>query len=121
MTTNERAAGASAAAPASPTRFSELAARLLAADPSVTAARMLHAPGLRTAGGFFAFSNGRDVVVKLPAARVAALVAAGEGRPCVIRKGSPLREWVCLDPGHDRLDALVTEARDFVATIERKR
>jgi hypothetical protein len=78
---------------------------------------MLHAPGLRTSGGFFAFSSGDDVVVKLPAARVAALIAEGRGRPCVIRKGSPMREWVRLATDDDRLVELVGEARAFVSSL----
>lgn len=103
-------------------RFNDLASELLAGDATVERGKMLHAPGLRTGGKFFAFMSANDIVVKLPAARVQELIASGAGRPCVIRKGWPMREWVRLSSaaGTD-LTALVTEARDFVAGLERRR
>ncbi|HEV2374461.1 MAG TPA: hypothetical protein VGS19_20155 [Streptosporangiaceae bacterium] len=39
------------------------------------------------------------LVVKLPAARVDALVSAGEGVYFDANKGTPMREWFSLDPG----------------------
>ena len=39
------------------------------------------------------------LVVKLPAARVDALVSAGDGVYFDANKGTPMREWFCLDPG----------------------
>ena len=43
----------------------------LALHPGDEEGRMLHSTGLRTAGKFDAFASGADVIMKLPAARVA--------------------------------------------------
>jgi hypothetical protein len=54
------------------------------------------------------------LVVKLPAGRVDALVGAGDGVHFDANKGTPMREWLSLDPasGQDWL-ALAREALDF--------
>jgi hypothetical protein len=54
------------------------------------------------------------LVLKLPAARVSALVAAGEGLPFDANKGTPMREWLSLgpDPGLD-WEPLAREALAF--------
>jgi hypothetical protein len=39
-----------------------------------------------------------SLVVKLPRARVDALVAAGEGVRFDANKGTPMKEWLALDP-----------------------
>ena len=46
---------------------------------------------------FVMFVRGR-LVLKLPAARVDELVAAGEGARFDANKGTPMREWFSLDP-----------------------
>jgi hypothetical protein len=46
---------------------------------------------------FVMFVRGR-LVLKLPAARVDELVAAGEGVRFDANKGTPMREWFSLDP-----------------------
>jgi hypothetical protein len=47
---------------------------------------------------FVMFVRGR-LVLKLPAGRVDELVAAGEGVRFDANKGTPMREWLSLDPG----------------------
>ena len=62
---------------------------------------------------FVMFVRG-SLVLKLPAARVEALAAAGEGVHFDANKGTPMKEWLSLDPdsGQPWL-ALAREALDF--------
>ena len=53
------------------------------------------ANSLRVGGKIFAFVRGGDLVVRLPAARAAELVAAGDGTPFT-SGGRELRGWVVL-------------------------
>ena len=76
--------------------FESVSAQLLASHPGDDRGRMLRSPGLKTAGKFFAFATKDDLVVKLPAARVAELIVTGAGRPCSPVRGRPMREWVRL-------------------------
>lgn len=85
---------------------------VLALHPGDEQGRMLRSPALRASGRCYAFTTGDAMVVKLPAARVAQLIAAGLGEPCAPRPGRPMREWVRV-PAEDCLD-LVLEARAFV-------
>lgn len=50
---------------------------------------------------FVMFVRGR-LVVKLPAARVTGLVEAGHGVRFDANKGTPMREWLTLDPDSDQ-------------------
>jgi hypothetical protein len=72
---------------------------------------------LRFRGKIFAMLVRGRLVLKLPAGRVDALVAAGEGVPFDANKGTPMREWLSLDPGsgQDWL-ALAREALDFAGS-----
>jgi hypothetical protein len=75
---------------------------------------------LRYRGKIFAmFVRGR-IVLKLPADRVAALVASGAGVPFDANKGTPMKEWLSLDPESD-LDwlTLATEGLEFARTKNR--
>jgi hypothetical protein len=62
---------------------------------------------------FAMFVRGR-LVLKLPAARVEALVDGGEGVRFDANKGTPMKEWFSLDPGSGRdWPSLAREALDF--------
>ena len=93
----------------------EQVAQQLAAAGGVEQGRIMHAYGLRTNGRFFAFARRGELVVKLPAERVAALLADGTGAP--FRSGGTrvLREWVALAPRDAKTCAgYVAEAQTFV-------
>ncbi len=69
---------------------------------------------LRYRGKIFAMLVRGRLVVKLPEIRVAELITAGEGVAFDANKGTPMREWLSVDPGAG-LDwrVLATEALDF--------
>ncbi len=98
--------------------FDDLARRLISEDPALEYGRMFNSDGLKCNGKFFAFpgSNG-DLIVKLPAERIAELVAGGEGRPLTMGKRT-MREWVRLAPSDEAACAgYVAEAHEFVAGL----
>lgn len=103
--------------------FDEVAARLLRDDPGVERAHMFNSDGLRARanGRFFAAVSGERLLLKLPAGRVAELVAAGDGRP--FKSGGRLmREWVLLEPADGAAcAAYVDEAHGFVAAQRARR
>lgn len=102
------------------TVFDAVSRRLLDAHPEDQPGRMLHAPGLKTAGTFYAFSTNGELVVKLPAARVAELIGNGTGRACDPGKGRPMKQWIRLTPADEQgCTAYLLEARDFVARTKR--
>ena len=96
--------------------FGSVRDRVLARHPGDEEGRMLRAPALKTAGKVYAFAAGTDVVVKLPASRVADLIDSGGGAPCSPRPGRPMKEWVRLvEPDEETCCSVVLEARSFVA------
>jgi hypothetical protein len=79
--------------------------------------RMLHSPGLKTAGKFYGFASADDLVVKVPEARVDELVVSGQGLPCSPRPGRAMREWVRIpSPDAEACRAYLLEARAFLAS-----
>jgi hypothetical protein len=77
---------------------------------------------LRYQGKIFAMQVRGALVLKLPADRVEALVRAGEGGYFDANKGTPMREWLSLDP-RSALPwlPLATEALDFARAATRRR
>lgn len=69
---------------------------------------------VRYHGKIFVMLVRGSLVLKLPAPRVEALVAAGEGVHFDANKGTPMKEWLSLDPdsGQEWLP-LAREALDF--------
>ena len=73
--------------------------------------------GLRIRGKIYAIRNDGELILKLPADRVEALIASGTGRAWGPGTGRIMREWVAI-PGTRIGDwnALIIEARTFVGS-----
>jgi hypothetical protein len=97
-------------------RFWDLAAPLLAAGEA-DEGTIMGGRCLRIRGQFLAMPHhqAEGLVVKLPARRVAELVASGTGRPFT-PNGRVFREWVHI-PAYDASlwASLLAEARAFVS------
>jgi hypothetical protein len=90
----------------------------LKSEPGVihSTAKGFGSGGLKAAGKMFAcLTPDQALLLKLPAARVKALIAGGEGRPFEPRPGRVMKEWVLVRPAAatDWL-GLAREAMDFV-------
>lgn len=81
-----------------------------------SARRSFGAGALKTGGKIFAMHVGGSLVVKLPKARVDALVDSGRGTRFDANKGTPMKEWVVLDDSHSDAEwlELAREAQAFV-------
>lgn len=77
---------------------------------------MLQSVGLSVSGKCFCFETGQGLVLRLPAAEVERLTAAGQGMVFVTGRRT-MRNWIVLAPSvPDRdLDQLLRTARDFTA------
>jgi len=92
-------------------------------DPTVTPpsnGRRFGSTGLKVNGRIVAMLSQGRLVVRLPRARVEALVQSGDAdRYDPRRDGRLMKEWAWLDPTSDQdWPALAREAREFVAAIE---
>lgn len=77
---------------------------------------------LRYQNKIFAMLVRGRLVVKLPKSRVDELVEAGDGERFDANKGTPMKEWLALDPGSElRWSPLAREAMDFVGGPQRTR
>ena len=100
-------------------RFWRVAEPLLA-QAGVTRSSLMGFPCLRLNGDFFASCDRRtgDLVVKLDAARVAELTAAGKAEPFA-PNGRPFREWAVIPARRARSwEALLDDA--LKASAERQ-
>ena len=85
--------------------------------PGSTGSKGFGSATLRVNNKIFAMLASGTLVLKLPQARVDAMVASDAGSPFDGGKGKPMKEWVCVRPGDDQdWAALAREAMEFVAS-----
>ncbi len=104
-------------------RFAELVAVLADGDRVVVGeGRGFGAGALTVAGRIFAIPRDGGLVVKLPAERVAELVADGGATTFDAGKGRPMREWAVLaESSGGRWQSLAEESLAFVARSGKRR
>lgn len=98
------------------TLFWELAAELQRDDPRIVESTIMNGRCLRVGKELLALVDykGSGLVVKLPGARVAELVASGVGRPFA-PAGRIFKEWLAVPrPDRRRWRALLREGVAFV-------
>lgn len=69
--------------------------------PSGSARRGFGSTALKVHGSIFAMLRGDQLVVKLPRARVTALLEAGTGQAFDAGKGTPMKDWIALSHAMD--------------------
>jgi len=84
-------------------------------EPRVTIGKVFSSVGLRVNGKIFVMVVRGNVVMKLPRARVAQLVADNAGQPFEPAPGRSMKEWITLTAGDSSLRKLGREAFNFVA------
>jgi hypothetical protein len=84
-------------------------------DTSSSRGRGFGSRALKTGGKIFAMRSQGTVVIKLPRARVGALIASGAGSPYDPGHGRVAREWVGLQGDEENWLPLAREACAFVA------
>jgi len=82
----------------------------------VTLGKALHQPGLMADGRLFAFLKDGELVLKLPAGRIDALILSHDARRFERGQGKPMREWIVVPPAmKPDWPHLVREACGFVS------
>ncbi len=94
-------------------RWDDLTAELLAA-PGVSLERAFGRMSLMVGGKLFASVGHGGLLLKLPAGRVAELIANDDGQPFSTGGNRVMREWVVVTPAAD-WRRLAEESRAFVA------
>lgn len=88
------------------------------AEAGVTRAKNFGSEGLRTGGKVFASLHKGQLLIKLPAARVEALVSSGKAARFDPGMGRQMKEWVVVSPDHaPDWPALAAESRAFVESL----
>jgi hypothetical protein len=84
-----------------------------------TQGRKFGAGAIKTDGKIYAMLVRGKLVVKLPAEKVAALIADGKGANFDAGKGRPMMEWLVVDPSQEGEEwlALAKEARAYVSSV----
>lgn len=100
-------------------RFASVVEALLESPdvtPPTESGKEFGSNALKVRGRIFAMLVRGALVVKLPAGRVAELIASGQGEPFDANKGKPMKEWLTVPPG-STMDwlGLSREAMEFVA------
>jgi hypothetical protein len=88
--------------------------RAFAEDAEVSFGRLFASDGLKVHGKIFAMLVRGSLVVKLPRARVDALIAGKSGERFDPGHGRLMKEWVVIAHGAGDWLALAKEARAFV-------
>ena len=96
-----------------PPAFARVIAALSGAE-GVACGRVFASTALQVNGKIFAMFARGALVVKLPRARVEAIVASGRGGPFDAGKGRPMKEWVSVPGGEEGWVELAREALRFV-------
>jgi len=99
--------------PADAARWDDLIVEFLA-KPGVTLERAFSSISLMVGGKLFASAGHGGLLIKVPAERVAELIANGEGAPFSTGGNRVMREWVVVTPATD-WRALAAESMTFVA------
>jgi hypothetical protein len=98
-------------------RFAQIVSQMEGRDGVVLGSgkRRFGTGTLQMSGRIFAMEMRGELVLKLPAARVAELVSQGAGRHFEAARGRPMREWLVVAADYPGWQELAVEAREFVA------